>query len=201
MEEQLFNLKLAAKQLLRTSKKMEKEEKDERIKVKKAIEKGNTDGARIYAECAIRKKNEALNTLRLSCRLDAVSSKVESAIRLGRLGKDMGKMVDAMSGCLEGMDNEKLSKIMGDFEKSFEDVDVKSAVLEEAMGGSMASSTPESEVNELIRMVADEHNLELKGTFEAFQAGKDAPQSAQPEPEKEKEEDDLMARLNQLKAK
>ena len=48
--EQVFNLKLTAKQLNRSAVKCEKDEKAERLKVKKAIEKGNTEGAKIYAE-------------------------------------------------------------------------------------------------------------------------------------------------------
>jgi len=37
--------------------------------VKKAIEKGNMEGAKIYAQNAIRKRTEHLNSLRLSNRL------------------------------------------------------------------------------------------------------------------------------------
>uniref|UniRef100_A0A452YF89 Calreticulin n=1 Tax=Aegilops tauschii subsp. strangulata TaxID=200361 RepID=A0A452YF89_AEGTS len=40
-----------------------------KLKVKKAIEKGNTDGAQIYAESAIRKRTEHMNYLRLASRL------------------------------------------------------------------------------------------------------------------------------------
>ncbi len=50
MEKHLFNLKFASKQLLRDSKKCEKEEKAERAKLKKAMEKGNMEVARIHAE-------------------------------------------------------------------------------------------------------------------------------------------------------
>ena len=50
MEKHLFNLKFAAKQLNRDSKKCEKEEKAERAKLKKAMEKGNMEVARIHAE-------------------------------------------------------------------------------------------------------------------------------------------------------
>ena len=41
MEKHLFNLKFAAKELERASKKADKEEKAEKLKLKKAIEKGN----------------------------------------------------------------------------------------------------------------------------------------------------------------
>lgn len=43
---------------------------------------GNTDGARIYASNAIRKKNESLNLLRLASRIDAVASRVETAVTM-----------------------------------------------------------------------------------------------------------------------
>jgi len=78
MEKHLFNLKFASKQLLRDSKKCEKEEKAERAKLKKAMEKGNMEVARIHAENAIRQKNQALNFLRMSARVDAVASRVQS---------------------------------------------------------------------------------------------------------------------------
>lgn len=48
----------------------------------KAITQKNIEGARIYAENAIRKKNEGLNFLRLSSRVDAVSSKVQTAMMM-----------------------------------------------------------------------------------------------------------------------
>ena len=38
-----------------------------------AIEKGNAEGARIYAQNAIREKNSGLNYLRMSARIDAVA--------------------------------------------------------------------------------------------------------------------------------
>ena len=100
MEKHLFNLKFAAKQLNRDSKKCEKEEKAERAKLKKAMEKGNMEVARIHAEngkifgikklfrvyilinlsffLAIRQKNQALNFLKMSAKIDAVASRVQS---------------------------------------------------------------------------------------------------------------------------
>jgi charged multivesicular body protein 1 len=61
MEKHLFNLKFAAKELERSSKKCDKEEKAEKLKLKKAIEKGNMEVARIHAENAIRKMGFFIN--------------------------------------------------------------------------------------------------------------------------------------------
>ena len=72
LENQLFQLKFTSKQLARLSKKCEKEDKQEKEKIKKCLEKDNHDGARIHAQNAIRQKNNAQNYLRLSSRVDAV---------------------------------------------------------------------------------------------------------------------------------
>jgi len=47
-----------------------------------ALAQGNVEGARIYASNAIRKKNEGLNLLRLGSRIDAVASRVETAVTM-----------------------------------------------------------------------------------------------------------------------
>ena len=74
--DRIFELKFTAKQLSRTAAKCEKEERQLKAKVKVAIEKGNLDGAKIHATDAIRKKNEQLNMLKLSSRLDGVVSRL-----------------------------------------------------------------------------------------------------------------------------
>jgi charged multivesicular body protein 1 len=64
------------------SKKSEKEQKAQEAKIKKALQQGNVEGARIYAENAVRKKNESLNYLRMSGKVDAVASRVQSAVTM-----------------------------------------------------------------------------------------------------------------------
>lgn len=50
--------------------------------VSQALQQGNTEGARIYASNAIRKKTEYINLLRLASRIDAVASRVETAVTM-----------------------------------------------------------------------------------------------------------------------
>ncbi|KAL3762748.1 hypothetical protein ACHAW5_006559 [Stephanodiscus triporus] len=59
LEEELINLRMTSKQMQRASKKCEKNEKEAVVKVKKAILQGNSEGARICAQDAIREKNQA----------------------------------------------------------------------------------------------------------------------------------------------
>lgn len=131
--EHLFNLKFAAKDLERNSKKCEKEEKTEKLKCKKAIQKGNIEGAKIHCENAIRQKNQALNYLRMSARIDAVASRVQSAITTRRVTTSMSSVVKSMDSAMKSMSLEKISQVMDKFEKQFEDLDVHSSVMENTM--------------------------------------------------------------------
>ncbi len=60
----IFELKFNKKQMERMAAKAAKEEKKEQANVKKQIANKNIESARIYAENAIRKKNEGLQYLR-----------------------------------------------------------------------------------------------------------------------------------------
>jgi charged multivesicular body protein 1 len=56
-------------------------------RVSQALQQGNTEGARIYASNVIRKKNESLNLLRLGSRIDAVASRVETAVTMKQVSR------------------------------------------------------------------------------------------------------------------
>ncbi|CAB3978102.1 charged multivesicular body 1b [Paramuricea clavata] len=161
LEKHLFNLKFAAKQLQRNATKCEKEEKAEKAKIKKAIQKGNMEGARIHAENSIRQKSQALNYLRMGSRIDAVSQRVQTAVTMKQVTGSMSGVVKSMDAALKSMNLEKVSALMEKFEKQFEDLDVQSGVMEHSMSNSVTTSVPQDSVDQLMHEVADEHGLEV----------------------------------------
>merc|ERR1712002_757959 len=161
MEKHLFNLKFAAKELERNSKKCDKEEKVEKAKLKKAIEKGNMEVAKIHAENAIRQKNQSLNFLRMSARVDATASRVQSAVTTKKVSKSMEGVVKGMSAAMKSMNLEQISTLMDNFEKQFEDLDVQTSVMEGAMNQTTATNIPQDAVEGLMKQAADEAGLEL----------------------------------------
>jgi len=193
MEKHLFNLKFTSKQLQRESKHCEKREKENKKKLKMAIEKGNMDGARIYAENAIREKNQALNYLRLASRIDAMAARVETAVRMRSVTKTMGGIVKSLESASKSMNLEKMTKVMDQFEREVENLDVQSVYMEKVMGQSATLTTPQDQVDMLIGQVADEHGLEVKG-----QLANATPETAAPQPVSTN--DDLADRLARLKA-
>jgi len=210
LENQLFQLKFTSKQLGRLSKKCEKEEKTEKDKIRKALEKDNNDGARIHAQNAIRQKNNAQNYLRLSSRVDAVASRLESAIKMQQVTKSMGSVVKGMDKVLGSMNVEAITKVMDQFEKSFEDMDVRSEYVESAMNSSTAAAMPEEQVDDLMQMVADEHGLKMADVFKSPQGagmpGMAASGASSSEPQAAaagagpSAEDDLEERLRKLRS-
>jgi charged multivesicular body protein 1 len=157
--------------------------------VKRAIEKGNIDGAKIHAQDAIRKKNEALNMLRLASRLDGVVSRLETQAKMNLVNKDMAGIVKSLEKSLNANNLEKVSETMDMFEKQFENLDVRTEFVEQAMGNTTALSTPPEEVAGLMQQIADEHGLELSTDLPAVATT--APQV--------KEKEDLENRLESLR--
>ncbi|XP_042498580.1 ESCRT-related protein CHMP1B-like [Macadamia integrifolia] len=159
--DQIFNMKLTSKSLVRQAKKCEQEEKSEKAKVKKAIEKGNMDGARIYAQNAIRKRNEQLNYLRFASRLDSVVARLGSQNNLQSVEKSMSGIVKSLEGVLTIGKMEKISQTMDRFEKVFVNMVVQGSFTEKAMAGTTSLSIPEGEVGSLMQQVVDDYGLEV----------------------------------------
>ena len=61
-----------------------------------------------------------------------------------------------MSAAMKSMNLEKISGLMDQFEKEFEDLDVQTSVMEGAMSQSTATNIPQDSVENLMRQAADE---------------------------------------------
>lgn len=88
--------------------------------------------------------------------------------------------------------------VMDKFEQQFEDLDVQTEYMEGAIAGTTTLTTPQNEVDDLIRQVAEESQIELK-----HELGELQPSSASlvvsEEKERKAEDDILSERLRQLR--
>ncbi|RNF09632.1 charged multivesicular body protein 1 [Trypanosoma conorhini] len=197
-----FQLKFVAKQFAKNSTRCEKEQKQEMRKCKQAMEKGNMDGARIFAQNSIRKKNESINHLRLAARMDAVVSRLDTAIKMKMVTKGMGQMVKGMDTVLHSMNPEAISSLMDKFEKQFETMDVTSEYMENAIGQTTATSMPEDEVSMLMAQVADEHGLDIKQHLDdRIRISKTNPMAQASVEPVDSEKDDLEEQFARLRGK
>lgn len=110
---------------------------------------------------AIRKKNEALNYLRLASRLDAVVSRLDTQAKMQMINKSMVGIVKALDKALQSNNLDRVAATMEQFEKQFENLDVQTGCVEDAMNQQATLSTPEEDVNLLLQQVRSQINFSL----------------------------------------
>uniref|UniRef100_A0A0K0DSS6 MTS domain-containing protein n=1 Tax=Strongyloides stercoralis TaxID=6248 RepID=A0A0K0DSS6_STRER len=194
LDNHLFNLRFAAKELVRNSKKCEKEEKDEKNKLVAALKKGQREVAQVHAENAIRKKNEAINYLRMSARIDAVAARVQTAATQKRVTQSMSGVVKAMESAMKSMDLEKVQNLMDRFERDFENMDVTTATMDNAMSATSTLNVPQGDVDMLMKEASDQAGIELNMELPAGETGTIGIKVSTPA-----ENDDLSQRLAALR--
>lgn len=69
---------------------------------------GNMEGAKTYAQNAIRKKSEALNYLQLASRLDAVVARLEQQSKMSHVSRNMAGIVKTLNKTLQNAPLEKM---------------------------------------------------------------------------------------------
>ena len=125
------------------------------------MSKGQLDIARIHGENAIRNKQTAINLERLSARLEAVADKIASANTMKNVSEQIARSVPLIQGAIKSMDKMGLGQSMEQFQKIFEDLDVKSADMGQALDNVYQGSLDQNEVDNLVKQIAEEHNLEM----------------------------------------
>lgn len=198
LEQSLFQLKFTAKQLNRQAAKAAKEETQEKAKTKKALMQGNNDIAQLYAQNAIRKSNERVSLLRLASRIDAVASRVQTAVTMRSVTGNMSQVIRGMDKALQTMNLERISLVMDKFENQFEDLDASTNYYEATTNNVNALTTPQEEVDELMNQIADEAGIEMKQGLNETKVDISTPPTANTI--SEEKEDKLAERLRALRS-
>ena len=195
LQKQLFEIKLTSKQLQKESQKCLKREEAQKLKLKNAIQKGDMDAAQVFAQNAIREKQQSLALLRLSSRMEAVAQRVETALTMGTLTKSMKGVVHGMDAVLKTMDPVKISQVMDRFQEQFDSLDFQTEVMSKEIDRATGTAMREEDVKNMIQMVADEHGLQVGDQLGSAPLAAHASKVANTV-----QEDDLEARLAALKS-
>ncbi|KEG10497.1 vesicular protein trafficking mediator [Trypanosoma grayi] len=189
----IFNMKFTMKQMNKSAATAEKASEKEKLLVKKALEKGNPEAARIYAQNAIRKRNESLNYLRLASRIDAAASRVQTALQMRQVSKSMQQTVRGMDKALQSLDPMKIAKVMDEFERQAGTLEVNLGTMDAAFESAQATTVPVGDVDTLMEQIAAENNLDIREKMGG------APIRGQLRPEEVDEAKEMAERLEQLR--
>ncbi|VEL20652.1 unnamed protein product [Protopolystoma xenopodis] len=174
--------------------KAERESAIQKEKIKKALLQGNHEGARIYAENSIRKHNEGNGYLRMASRVNAVQARVQTAMTMNSMVKNIKGVTKELESAMQSMDLEQVERIMSKFETTFENLDVHSSTMENSMGNAVTLTAPEAQVSSLIKQIADEHGLEIKDAVSGAPIAEDSAATSEPT----KTRDDALSRRLQI---
>lgn len=165
LEDTIFNLKFTKKSLERDIKKSETRVKTETLKVKDDIEKGDLVAARIHAENTIRHKNQRINYMKLSSKIDALICKLELSLKNGKLTDNIMNISYSLEKIQNDFSYNNVTDILCKFEEKFEDFDVMVGSMNNSIKETTSDQIPEEEVINLIKYVSDIHSLEVKNEF------------------------------------
>lgn len=146
---QIKDLEMSSKSLQRQARKYEKEKKTEELKANKAIERGDEDGARIHAENSISNGHEQMNCLRLASRLDAI-------VAVCHHTESAGIIVQSLEAAFNSGNLQEFSETMDRVVLQCLIMGLQAAFVKMSMAG----STSEGEVNNLVQQLADGCSLE-----------------------------------------
>jgi charged multivesicular body protein 1 len=109
----------------------------------------------------MRKKTESLNYLKLAARVDGVKSRLETMSANQKLAQQLAGVSKALEQSTQTMNILEVAKVMDRFSGTLEDVTVMEDSIADAIDKSTASMVQQSDVDDLIRQVADEYSLEI----------------------------------------
>lgn len=132
-------------------------------KAKDALACGNTAAARVHAEAAIRQKNEAMHYLRLQAQVEGAHSRMTSVSTSRVAVEQVAEATKMMEAAMPSGELERVAGVMDSFVDKSDQLDMAEKTMTSAFDESSAMSTPQNEVDALVRRIAEEHKIDTAG--------------------------------------
>lgn len=162
----LFNLKFTQKQLTKQANKSLKESGTNEKKLGKLLGEGNSDDneelIKILASNVIRKKNEYLNLIKLTNKLDIIISKLNTSMIMQQVNGQFMQITHNLDIALKNMNLENITMVMDKFDEQVKEIDLNTETLTSVTDSNSVDPLKfedKDKVNELINKVKDNNNL------------------------------------------
>eukprot|EP01147_Barroeca_monosierra_P008647 gene8647-10299_t len=196
MKENQRLLKRSMRDLDRERTNLERQEKKTLADIKKAARSGQVDAAKIMAKDVVRTRRFQKKMIMMKTQIQAVSLKIQTMKASNSMAKAMAGVTKAMSRMNKTMNIPALQKIMMEFEKQSEMMDMKQEMMDDAVDDVMGEEEDDEESDLLVNQVFDELGLSLDTEMGETPISKAEPAS---QANKDDSEQDLLSRLDQLR--
>eukprot|EP01091_Cochliopodium_minus_P008478 TRINITY_DN1933_c0_g1_i1.p1 TRINITY_DN1933_c0_g1~~TRINITY_DN1933_c0_g1_i1.p1 ORF type:complete len:233 (-),score=75.70 TRINITY_DN1933_c0_g1_i1:45-743(-) len=163
LRESQKELRGGIRQLDRERTRMQQSEKKLIVEIKKLAQQGQLGAARIMAKDLVRTRAAVQKFYKMKAQLQAVSIRIQTMQSTNTMAEAMKGAVRAMMRMNKGMNIPALQKIMMEFEKQGEIMDMKQEMMDDTMDGVMGEDGEEEETDEIVNQVLDEIGINLAG--------------------------------------
>lgn len=154
-------LNKAMRDLDREKLKMEQQEKKVIADIKKLAKEGQIDAVKIMAKDLVRTRRYVKKFMLMKANIQAVSLKIQTLKSQNTMAMAMKGVTQAMQNMNRQMNMPQIQKILMDFEKQSEIMDMKEEMINDVMDDAMEDEGDEAETDAVVSQVLDELGLQL----------------------------------------
>merc|ERR1712137_463324 len=197
-------LRKAMREMDRERNALQRQEKTLTIEIKKMARQNQMNAVRIMAKDLVRTRANIQKFHRMKSQLQAVSLRIQTIKSTAAMANAMAGAARAMHAMNSSMNLPAMQRVMMEFEKQSEMMDMKEEMMEDTMDDLFEMDEDEDmETDEVINKVLDEIGIDL-GSQLASASQEAAPVEEKPQKQAAMVADggidaDLQARLNNLK--
>lgn len=168
-EEMLRNnqraLNKAMRDLDRERSHLEQQEKKVIADIKKMAKMGQMDAVKVMAKDLVRTRNAAKKFMLMKANIQAVSLKITTLKSNHAMAQAMKGVTKAMATMNKKMNLPEIQKIMMEFEKQSEIMDMKEEMMDDAIDSALGDDDDEVEGDKIVTQVLEEIGIELTGAL------------------------------------
>ncbi|KAK6466614.1 charged multivesicular body protein 2a [Huso huso] len=194
----------AMRDLDRERQRLEQQEKKIIADIKKMAKQGQMDAVKIMAKDLVRTRHYVKKFIMMRANIQAVSLKIQTLKSNNSMAQAMKGVTKAMGTMNRQLKLPQIQKIMMEFEKQSEIMDMKEEMMNDAIDDAMGDEDDEEESDAVVSQVLDELGLNLTDELSNLPStgGKlsvTAGKKAEPTPTLADADADLEERLNNLR--
>jgi len=161
-------LNKAMRDLDRERQRMEQQEKKVIMDIKKMAKMGQMDAVKIMAKDLVRTRSYIKKFMLMRANIQAVSLKLTALKSTDAMAKAMIGVTKAMATMNKQLKLPEIQKIMMEFEKQSEIMDMKEEMMNDAIDDAMGDEADEEESEAIVKQVLDELGLQISDDLAAM---------------------------------
>ncbi|KAL3102309.1 hypothetical protein niasHS_003718 [Heterodera schachtii] len=154
-------LNKAIRELDRERQRLEMSEKKIIADIKKMAKMGQMNSVRIMAKDLVRTRQYVKKFIMMRANIQAVSLKVQTLKSQDSMAQAMKGVTRAMRSMNKQLNLPQIQKIMNEFEKQSEIMDMKEEMMDDAIDEAMGDADEEEETDKVVQQVLDELGIQL----------------------------------------